>query len=348
MPAHWDIERDFNAILAAPQIDWQVLRRAELLLTGGTGFIGRWLLETLVRASDQFGLELRITIPSRDPRSFLNRNPWFFQRGDVELIALDVADRAPQGHFDYVIHAAADASSLLCATNPLSVFKTIVRGTENILTSVATNPETKVLFLSSGAVYGQQPAELSHIPEDWLGAPDPQLPGNTYAESKRMAETLGAIFAKQHAARIVAARIFSLLGPLLPLDRHFAAGNFIRDAVTGQPIIVHGNGTPIRSYLYPTDLAVWLLTLLTRPAKESVYNVGSENPISISELASMVATLAGNGEYSILGHQDTGWNTGRYVPATSRIREEFGLKETVALESAIQQTAIAYRLSLSN
>jgi dTDP-glucose 4,6-dehydratase len=344
----WKIELDLAHVLAAPPIRWDELRHARLLLTGGTGFIGRWLLETLQQANDRLALDLHITVPSRQPDTFRQRAGHLLANGKLTLIPLDLAVEKPEGDFTHIVHAATDTSAKLNEEQPLKVFQTIVHCTDEVLELAASHPGVKVLFLSSGAVYGQQPPELAGIPESWYGSPDPQLPRNAYGEAKRAAEMLCAIYRKQFGVDVVTARIFSLLGPFLPLDTHFAAGNFIRDAMAGQEITVHGNGQPIRSYLYPTDLSIWLLTLLTRKCKETAYNIGSERTISIGELARITSELLGSGLYRILGAEDSGWNTGRYVPNTKLIRDEFELTESVTLETALLNTAASVRLGYNS
>lgn len=337
----WKLADDLDAILAAPQIDWDALRHGRLLLTGGTGFIGRWLLEALQQANDRLGLELRITVPSRQPEAFLQRAGHLLANGKLTLVPLDLAMAPPAGEFTHIIHAATDASAALNETAPLTVFRTIVRGTEHVLQLAASLPGVKLLYLSSGAVYGPQPPDLIGVPEHWNGGPDPQVARNAYGEAKRAAEMLCAIYRKQYAVNVVTARIFSLLGPFLPLDTHFAAGNFIRDAIAGKRITVQGNGRPVRSYLYPGDLVSWLLTMLTASPHEPAYNIGSERAVTIAELAQTVTELIGRQGHEMLRRNDVGWNAGRYVPDTSLIRSEFRLTETVSLEKAILNTAAA-------
>jgi dTDP-glucose 4,6-dehydratase len=337
---------DIDSILASRHPRWQSLMHANILITGGTGFIGRWLLESLAEANHRHCFNLHITLITRNPEIFKNHAPHLAQAGNIHIQQCDLVN-APHitGNYSHIIHAAADSSSKLNEEQPLSVFHSILRGTESILELASTLPSTKVLFLSSGAVYGQQPPELAGVPETWNGSPNPQVAKNTYGEAKRAAEMLCAIYRKQFGVNVVSARIFSLLGPFLPLGTHFAAGNFIRDALAGNKIVVQGNGRPVRSYLYPSDLIIWLLTLLTASPREPAYNIGSERAVSIAELAQTVAALIGRQGYEVLGRDDTGWNAGRYVPDTSLIRSEFSLAESVSLESAILNTAAA---SLSN
>jgi dTDP-glucose 4,6-dehydratase len=248
---------------------------------------------------------------------------------------------APEGDFTHVIHAATDASAELNAGDPRRMFDTIVAGTRRALDFAEERGAKRFFFLSSGAVYGAQPFEVAHVAEDWWGGPDPRDPKSAYGEGKRAAETLCAIYGRQFGLDIVTARIFALLGPLLSLDIHFAAGNFIRDAMAGRTIRVNGSGEAVRSYLYAADLTIWLWTLLIRGEPGAVYNVGSEEAVSIAELARRTAFVMRAPGVEILGEPDHGWNPGRYVPSTEAIRRDLGVLPTTGLNEAIRRTALA-------
>lgn len=327
-------EQDMAAIGKALAPLWPRLSGARIFMTGGTGFIGRWMLEALARS----GVDADVTLLSRDPGSFAARAPHLAAR--FRLVAGNVTNFAAPGDYTHVIHAATDASAALNANDPRRMFDTIVQGTRNAL-DLATASEARFFFLSSGAVYGAQPQQVAHVAEDWRGGPDPCDPLSAYGEGKRAAEMLCAIYAKQFGLDIVNARIFALLGPLLSLDIHFAAGNFIRDAMHGRTIRVVGSGEAIRSYLYAVDLTVWLWTLLIAGKPGAVCNVGSEEAVSIADLARRTAALLGGPGVEILGRPDPGWNPGRYVPSTARIRAELGVTATTSLDDAIRRTALS-------
>jgi dTDP-glucose 4,6-dehydratase len=220
------------------------------------------------------------------------------------------------------------------------MFDTVVSGTRWALEFARQREIPRTLFMSSGAVYGQQPWELERVPESWSGGPICTNPLAAYAEGKRAAEMLCAIYAKQFGLDIVTARIFALLGPHIELGIHFAAGNFIRDAMQGRPVIVKGDGRPCRSYLYASDLTAWLLAMLVKARPGAVYNVGSDQSVSIADLARRTSDLLGGDGVTILGAQDPGWNPGRYVPDTSLIRHELGVQQTQSLDEAILKTAL--------
>ena len=329
------LERDLDAVQVALAPLWWRLSGARVFMTGGTGFIGRWMLEALARAD----IEIEVTILSRDPAAFTAKAPHLARR--FQLIKGDITGFAPAGgSFTHVIHAATEASAALNNNDPRRMFDTIVTGTRHALDFAVERGAERFFFLSSGAVYGAQPWDLTHVAEGWMGGPDPRDPRSAYGEGKRAAEMLCAIYGKQFGLDVVNARILALLGPLLSLDIHFAAGNFIRDAIAGRTIRVKGAGTAVRSYLYPADLTVWLWTLLISGQPAAVFNIGSEEAVSIAELAQRTAALLGAPNVEILGQPDSGWNPGRYVPSTAAIRGEFGLSPTIGLDEAIRRTAL--------
>jgi dTDP-glucose 4,6-dehydratase len=336
----WSLADDIAAINNALAQDWPKLAGKRIFMTGGTGFIGRWMLGALANANQRNGLGVQIDVLTRDPDAFAVREPELaaaqglrFVRGDVLTLG------APEARYDFVLHAATDASADLNDNNPLKMFDTIVEGTRRALDFAVACKAERFFFFSSGAVYGAQPWELTHVPETYVGAPDLTNHRSAYGEGKRAAEMLCTITARQHGLDVITARIFALLGPLLSLDIHFAAGNFIRDAMAGKTIIVEGAGKAVRSYLYTADLTAWLWAMLLRAPAGAIYNAGSEESVSIAELAQRVATLLGGPGFEILGREDPGWNPGRYVPATEKIRNELGVVPTVGLDEAIVRTA---------
>jgi dTDP-glucose 4,6-dehydratase len=336
-------QADLDHILEHTRPLWEELRGQRIFITGGTGFFGCWLLESFVWANDRLDLGAEAVVLTRKPDAFQRKAPHLASNAAVRLWPGDVRSFAvPEGPFACVIHAAADVSVKLNAESPLLVFDTIVEGTRRALDFAAERGARKFLLTSSGAVYGRQPAEVSHILEEHAGAPDPTDPNSAYGEGKRAAELLCTLYAGRGGLEPKIARCFTFLGPYLPLDAHFAAGNFIRDALRGGPIQVRGDGAPYRSYLYAADLAIWLWTIFLRGAPGRAYNVGSEEAVTIAELARAVgACVQPPAEVRFATAPASGRMAERYVPCTRRAREELQLRQHYSLAQAIRSTLAA-------
>ena len=219
------------------------------------------------------------------------------------------------------------------------MFDVIVQGTRRVLDFAVHQGTRKLLFLSSGAVYGTQPPDMTHIPEEYSGAPASLDSASAYGEGKRAAELLCALTSQKHGFEGKIARCFAFVGPHLPLDSHFAIGNFIRDALRGGPIRVGGDGTPYRSYLYAADLAVWLWTILIRGVASRAYNVGSSHALRIAEVGELARIAGGCADLvSIACTPRPGQVGAAYVPDVRRSRCDLGLIEKVSLPDAIRRT----------
>jgi dTDP-glucose 4,6-dehydratase len=317
--------RDLAEVLAHGGTRWRELDGARLLLTGGTGFFGPWLLEPLLAAQAALGLKLRVWVLTRDPGGFERRLPHLARHPSVELLEGDVLRfENPGVAFTHLIHGAASSNSRRDPLSPEAMEATLVEGTRRVLAAAAG--VRRALLISSGAVYGVQPPDLERIAEDH---PETDLePG--YGRGKRRAEAL----ALAAPFPVAIARGFAFLAPHLPLDAHFAAGQFLADALAGRPIAIAGDGRPIRSYLYGTDLVWWLYAILLRGAPGRAYNVGSETAVSIRQLAQAVA-----GDQPVTVAREPAPDLApRYLPSTARARTELGLTQTVDLAEAIRRT----------
>jgi dTDP-glucose 4,6-dehydratase len=341
MDKDWSLQQDLQSIVDSCETEFKELSSANIFITGGTGFIGCWTLEAIRHSNLTLKTNIRASILTRSVVNFKNKVPHLADYELFNFIEGDVSGFiSPAENYSHLIHAATDASADLNENNPLQMFNTVLQGTMRALDFAVEKNIKNVLFLSSGAVYGQQPWEMKNVPESWLGGPNCVDARATYAEAKRAAEMLCAIYMKQFGLKVSIARIFALLGPYLSLGIHFAAGNFIRDAMGMKKVVVNGDGLPCRSYLYASDLTVWLFKMLTDNRQLPPLNVGSDESISVGELAKKVSSLVGSGEYEIMAKPDMGWNPGIYVPNTDQAYKELGVKRTVSLDEAIIRTAM--------
>ena len=336
---------DLDEILAATRPLWEEMRGERIFLSGGTGFFGCWLVESFLHANRELELGATVTVLTRRPESFLTKCPHLRGVAGLELLTGDVRDfTLPSGTYRFVIHAATEASARQMAEHPHQMLSTILAGTEHMLSFAAVAGTRKFLFTSSGAIYGTQPSDIGHMPETYPGAPDPLMQSSVYGEGKRAAELMCALAASADL-EIKIARCYAFIGPHLPLDTHFAAGNFLGDALAGRTIKIAADGSSVRSYLYAVDLATWLWTMLFRAPSMRAYNVGSEDAVTVLELASATARAVNPAITVEVGQPiDPKLVTHRYVPSTERAREELGLRQTISLNEALRRTAAWHRL----
>lgn len=339
---------DLDTVLSLTPEFWSSFGGSRLFMTGGTGFIGGWLLQSLQRANDILGSQIEIVILSRDANRAREHAPHVFSRSDTTLLVGDVCSfTTPAGKFDIVIHAAADISDPHRASDPLGVYDSIVLGTRRALDLADKNGATRFLLTSSGAVYGAQPETVKRFAEDYAGAPDPLHAHAAYGNGKRAAEWLSAAYTSQSGLAACIARIFALIGPGLPLDGSFAAGNFIRDALAGKQIQVNGDGRPLRSFMYMADLCVWLLRILAAGAPGQAYNVGSEHAVSIAELARKIAATSNATAPPHIKEPPGSGSVPCYLPDTRKARSSLGLAEYTSLDTALCKTLNWSRSSIA-
>jgi len=319
---------DLAHVLGRADGEWEALRGKRLLVTGGTGFFGKWLLGSLLEACVERELGLCVTVLSRDPAPFLWQFP---EAAALQFMKGDVTDFSPPSErFDYVVHAVTVTSSVENPAQEEERVRAMIAGTRRVL-DLARRDGARLLYVSSGAVYGSFVGRRSGAKEDDFETAQPLFP---YAVGKRKAEGLCA----ESGLDFVSARGFAFLGPHLPLDAHFAAGNFLRDALRGGPVIVRGDGTALRSYLHPADLVVWLLRILLRGQRERAYNVGSDEAVTTAQLARLIADAVGPSTAVAVQSSQPPGPQNVYLPDISRARTELGLDVWIPLREAIART----------
>lgn len=319
--------------------DWLSFKNKSLFLTGGTGFVGCWLLEAFQYLNRQLDLNLRITTLSRNPDAFIAKAPHLANDPQLTLLKGDICDlEFIQGQFDFVIHAATDV--VKPDQNQAKVYSAIQQGTDQVLALAKRTGCKQFLLLSSGAVYGRQPPELEFFGEDFSGSPDLTQPKSAYGLGKRYSEWITHLYNKEHGLDTKIARCFAFVGPYMALDAQFAIANFIGDCLKQKTVVIGGDGTPYRSYLYAADLVVWLIKILLA-GDNKPYNVGSDKGLQIADIAKTVIDTLCDGKLELIIKQQTkpGQVAERYIPSVERALT-LGLSEYTSLTQAIEKTAV--------
>lgn len=317
---------------------WEAVRRARVLVTGGTGFVGRWLVEVLGLARQRHALDCHALILTRDARRVIDRWPWIGLQPWVQFIESDVrAIRGVSGPLEVVLHGAVDTAT---AEDPKTIREVCEEGARRVLELAGTCNARHFHLMSSGAVYAARRVGQADPGEgESIHGPEPG-PYGAYSEGKRSAERIvrSACIA---GCTMTVSRVFGVAGPGLPLDGRFAIGNFIQDALSGGSIRVHGDGRAVRSYLHAADMAAWIWSIALGAPSGTVLNVGSPDAITTLELADRVRTLlAPRAEIVVQSVGSIG--STRYVPDVSAIRGMLAMSPTRSLEACIRGTAAHY------
>lgn len=309
----------------------------KLLLIGGTGFFGKSFLDCFRRGLlDQWGIG-EIIVVSRNPRSLLREAPELVGER-VRLLSADISTVQSLPQADYVIHAAASTDARVYVNQAEIETQNIELGTHNYCAlAPSVHAHSKILYVSSGAVYGHQPASLDYLRETQAFDSLEQLVENKreYARAKRNSERVVQELGQKNL-RVAIARCFAFLGPWLPRDQHFAIGNFIEDGLSGRHINIKARHLVYRSYMHSDDLVCWLMAIC-EGARTScpIYNVGSDKAVTIVEAAHMVARQFG---IDVSSHAISTDVVDRYIPSIDKAKSNLGLTLTIGLELAIERT----------
>jgi nucleoside-diphosphate-sugar epimerase len=337
--------KDLDHILQHTEGLWEEMRGKRIFITGGTGFFGSWLLESFAWANDKLGLNASAFVLSRNPEAFEKKAPHLYHHKAIKFLRGDIKDFVfPEGSFSYLIHGAVYQQRADERASNLSMVNEMLGGTKTILDFCVQAKVEKVLLVSTGAIYGKAPSHLEKISEDFSDAMDPTTSDSAYHHAKRMMESLSVLYAEENDFEAKIARCFSFIGPYLQLNRGFAVSDFILDALSGNRITIKGDGKAVRSYLYMADLAIWLWTILFQGKSCRPYNVGSELPVTIREIAGEIANESVPPlPVSILNESFYGVAQDHYVPDTSRARSELELHQNIPLAAAIKKTMRWYK-----
>lgn len=334
------IHHDCLRVLSGREKALELLRQSDLVVVGGTGFVGTWIAEMVAALNDEYQFGIKLFLISRSTDQFLTRLPHLANRTDVQLIKSDVRQL---GQFpmtaEWVIHAAANPDVRTHASNPLDTASVIVDGTMSVMrTAERLGRLKKLLYLSSGLVCGAQTPLEKGLAENAQGAPAPDA-SFMYPNAKRFAETICSAARAQSRIPVLVARPFSFIGPYQSLDTPWAQTTFLSDALQGHTIRVLGDGQVVRSYLYGSDAAYWFLRILIAGHSGDVVNVGSPVGITLQDLAKEIASnFEPSPEIMFNTAPRSAGRSAKLLPDTTHAQNEYGLSVFTPLDDAIKLT----------
>lgn len=324
-------QADINHLLKF--VDFSVLSDKHLFVTGCTGFTGYWILMTIYCLNLK-GFNIQVTGISRHPDQFYQRHPFFLSKKWLHLIKGEVRDFPLKNEvYDYVIHAAMDTQPDKLK-NGSDLFDIATRGTKRVIEQAKMASANSILIVSSGAVY-----ESDYVPQK-TGKLNS---ANYYSMAKQLMEQVALSETEGSMCQLKLARCFAFIGYLLP--KHLAVAQFIRSALNDECITIHGNGSPVRSYLYAADMALWLLQILINGKDKAAYDVGSDDAITLLEHAERIRQIISPSKQVRIMEQCSGSIKKRdvYVPDIIKSKQDLGLDVWTNLNSAIRKTLLMER-----
>jgi dTDP-glucose 4,6-dehydratase/UDP-glucuronate decarboxylase len=341
-----------SAPLVAPRADLdEIVRRSEralrelsgrtLLVAGAAGFLGAYLAHAVARAND-VALERSCSLVLLDnfATGSLGRLAPLDGRRDCRIVrrSLEELDGVAA---DTVVHAASIASPAVYRRLPLETIEVNVLGTWRLLRLAQEAGVRSLLYLSSSEVYGDPSADAIPTPEDYAGRVSFTGPRACYDESKRLAETLCRLYFERHDLPVKVARPFNVYGPTLSLDDGRVIPDLVRQAVAGGPLVLHSDGTPTRSFCYVTDAIAAFLELLVSDHEGEPFNVGNPEEVTMSDLARVVADVAGIHDIRHERADDDRYlvdNPQRRCPDIRKITATTAWRPQVSLREGIRRT----------
>lgn len=286
------ILKDIKEILKSDIIDWERFKNTNVLITGANGMLPSYVVFTLL-ALNKKGINVNVyaLVRNADKAKAIFKDS--LQDEHLHLLVQDVADSLHENaSFDYIIHAASQASPKYYGVDPVGTIKANVQGTINTLELARQTKAKGYLYFSSGDVNGIVPPEKFPFKESDYGYIDVLNVRNCYAESKRMGENLCVAYYNQYSVLAKIVRIFHTYGPGMTLDDGRVFGDFCKNIVKGEDIVMNSDGSAVRLFCYVSDAIVAYLKVLLDGECATAYNVANlKGESSIYDLATLLVSL---------------------------------------------------------
>ena len=287
MNAEWyarDVSAAVNGVCGLEK-----LRNARVLITGATGLVGAFLTDALISLNRKENYNMTITALCRNAQRARER---FGE--NVHVIAADVSCVQTLPECDFIVHAASNAHPKAFSADPVGTMLGNILGVRNLLEHLRNQGFGRLLFVSTGEIYGDNPSIADGFSETDFGRVDSMNPRACYPESKRAAETLCASYLSQYHVESVVARLCYVYGPTITKENSRADAQFLRNALAGEDIVMKSAGSQVRSYCYVADAVRALLILLLNGEAGNAYNVANrDSERSIREYAQALADVSG-------------------------------------------------------
>lgn len=354
------LDEDLEAICADLSEEFGAMSGGSLLVTGGAGFLGYYLVQAVLHWNDTraAGAKIDLTVYDNYARGIADWLEALRGRSDLTLRRHDMIEPLPKdiGHFDYIIHAAGIASPIYYRAQPLKCIDANINGLRNLLDYAvaerdAGRPLRGFLFYSSSEIYGDPSPDAIPTPETYRGNVSCTGPRACYDESKRFGETLSVVYAKHEGLPVRIARPFNNYGPGLKITDGRVIPDFAGDIFAGRDIVMLSDGSPKRTFCYATDAVTGYFKVLVRGRDGEAYNIGIDRPeISIAELANLTVKAARDicdyrGKVVLGASKETDYlvdNPNRRCPVIDKARADLGFDPKVSVEDGIYRSLIWY------
>jgi len=328
----------------------QELKGKTILITGGTGFMGSWIAEMVNYMNEAHNMEITLFLMARNKSQFEKKLKHLKDSNNIKFIYSDVRENPviPKT-VNYIIHAAANPDSRFHASQPFDTMSTVAEGVSSVFKSASRLSNlNNIINISSSAVYSKKLGQNEKFCEDSTGAPsDGDLP-DYFASANIYSENLSSAARSQLRLPIAIVRPFTFCGPYQSIDSPWAINNFINDAINKRPIRIHNNGEVVRSYMYGSDLAAWLLVMLVHANNGQVYNVGNSNGYPLKDIAEKVAScFSPNPKIMLNTSLIPSSSHNILLPSTEKSEKEFGLKLFTDIDTSVKRSVEWFKSEVS-